>query len=74
MKTKKKYQTAGTIRSKNVQRTSGSQPLSEYSPSVSKFSKSGNLIPVGAKKHPTTGKPLRPAVKKSGGMTKSKKK
>lgn len=71
MKKLAKKQTGGTTRPKNVQRTSGSQPLSEYSPKINRGS--GNLIPVGATKHPKTGKHLKPAVKKMGGMVKKKK-
>lgn len=46
----------------NKMRTKGSDPLSEYSPKIRRGS--GNLIPVGAKKNPVTGRPLR---KKMGG-------
>jgi hypothetical protein len=72
MKKLVKKQTGGSTRPKNVQRTSGSQPLSEYSPKINKGS--GNLIPVGATKNPKTGKPLKPAVKKTGGAVRGKKK
>lgn len=72
MKKLAKKQTGGSTRPKNVQRTSGSQPLSEYSPKINRGS--GNLIPVGAKKNPVTNKPLQAPKKKMGGATKSKKK
>jgi hypothetical protein len=71
MKKLVKKQVGGPVRPKNVQRTSGSQPLTEYSPKINRGG--GNLIPVGATKHPKTGKPLKPSMKK-GGIVKGKKK
>lgn len=59
----KKAQGGRTV---NTQRTKGSDPLSTYSPKVKRGS--GNLIPVGAKKNPVTGKPLSaPKKAKKGG-------
>ena len=58
----KKAQSGKTV---NTQRTKGSDPLSTYSPNIKRGS--GNLIPVGAKKHPVTGKPLSAPKAKSGG-------
>ena len=61
-------------RFKNVERTSGSDKLTEFKPKINRGS--GNLIPVGAKKNPVTGKPLISLSKKTtpkqkiGGKTK----
>jgi hypothetical protein len=61
-------------RFKNVERTSGSDKLTEFRPKINRGS--GNLIPVGAKKNPVTGKPLMSLSKKTtpknkmGGKTK----
>ena len=69
MATMKKLAKAQSGKTVNTQRTKGSDPLSSYSPNIKRGS--GNLIPVGAKKNPVTGKPLSAPKAKSG--TKMKK-